>query len=704
MRRMLRGFHEIWRWGLISALLVAIAALGAIAQPTDDIQMIQNVNPGEIVVADSGGTDAAEVRLSVIGPRPGPDGGPIDMVLALDRSASVDFEEVQEIARTIISHLGARDRVGIVSFADSARVDLELTQLFGPDPQDREGFNDVTDTINGLVPGRQTALGDGLMLAIDELMNDARSEATSLIVVPTDGVSQVGRDPLPEAERAGENDLPIFAIGTSPAARTELLSNVAEFSTGRFFQRFSDDALVRILREGSRSVAARYLLVTQTLPSAVSSVEGLLNGPSILPGRYATQLQWRIPMLFEGEAWHTRYNLRFDSEGTFRINQSPSQLEYTGPQGRRVVMEFPESPTIQVGEGSGPRDDGGNGDNGNGDGDEDNDDGEDGEDGEDGRENGDQNGAPPQPAVSASPSQALVGQAIVFDASGSSDPDEDIALYEWDWTNDGTFDHDTEEAVTRHVFSAPGDYTIRVRVTDASDNTSEATVSVSVREGLVQGAPVTESDSAFNEAPDIPSWMDYYLDNGVVTNEEARDAQARFAADVFIPGTQYRMTNADVTAIVQLNQLDTLMNDFAQPSAAEDAGYEKIGPMVDGIGQAYVKQEFLLDRRPVFDEPPVLLYGENADGEMTLAGVRFVSIMEGVTLFQISGWSSRPAAAHFADGSEQAVSSASNAPQENTDGSPLAFWHPTLYGLHVWVGLPNPDGIFAPRHPGIGAE
>ena len=697
MRRMFRGFDEIWRWGLISALLVAIAAMGAIAQPTDDIQIIQNVTQSEVAVEGTGDNDSADVRLSVLGPRPGSDSGPIDMVLVLDRSASVDFEEVREIAHTIISHLGARDRVGIVSFADSARVDLELTQLFGPSPQDRDGFNEVTETINGLVPGRQTALGDGLMLAIDELMDNARSDATPLIVTPTDGVSQVGRDPLPEAERAGENDLPIFAIGTSPAARTELLSTVAELSDGRFFQRYSDDALERILREGNRAVAARYLLVTQTLPSAVSSVEGLLNGPSVLPGRYATQLQWRVPLLFEGEAWHTRYNLRFDSEGTFRINQSPSQLEYTNPQGHRVMMAFPESPTIQVGEGGAPRDDGDDGDNGNGD-------DEDGDDGENGRDDGDGNGEPPQPALSASPSQALVGQAIVLDASGSSDPDGDISRYEWDWTNDGTFDDETEDAVTRHIFSAPGDYTIRVRVTDESDNRSEATVSVSVREGLVQGAPVTESDSAFNEAPEAPAWMAYYLDNGVVTDEEARDAQARFAADVFIPGTQYRMTNADVTAIVQLNQLDTLMNDVAQPSAAEEAGYVKVGPMVDGIGQAYVKPQFLLSRRPVFDEPPVLLYGENADGEMTLAGVRFVSIMEDVTLFQISGWSSRPAAAHFEDGSEQAVSSPSNAPEQNSDGSPLAFWHPTLYGLHVWVGMPNPDGIFAPRHPRISAE
>ena len=701
MRPMFRGSSEIWRWGLISALLMAIVALGAIAQPTDEIQIVQEVRPSQVSVVGSGGTEAAEVSLSVVGPRPsGEEAGPIDMMLVLDRSASVDFDQVQAIARTIVSHLGAGDRVGIVSFADSARVDMELTRLGGANGERRAAFASVYEAINGLVSGRQTAFGDGLMLAIDELLDDARSEATPLIVAPTDGVSQVGRDPLTEARRAGENDLPVFAIGTSPAARTELLSNVADLADGRFFQRYSDDALERIMREGHRFVAARYLLLTQTLPPAVSSVEGLWNGPSVLPGRYATQLQWRVPLLFEGEAWHTRYNVRFASEGAFELNRSPSRMEYTTPQGQRVVMEFPDSPTIQVGEGSGPpRDQGEEGENGNGE----NGNGDEGE-GQTGDEGTDDGEGRPEPALSASPSQALVGEAIVFDASGSSDPNEDIDQYEWDWTNDGSFDAETTEATARHLFNAPGDYTVRVRVTDQAGNASDATVNVSVREGLPQGAPVTTAESAFDEAPNVPEWMDYYLDNGVVTDEEARDAQARFAADVFIPGTQYRMTNADVTAIVQLNQLDTLMNDFQTPSAAEDAGYAPIGSTVEGIGQAYVNPDYLLDRRPVFDQPPVLLYGEDAEGDRKLAGVRFVSVMEDVTLFQASGWSSRPAAAHFEDGSEQAVSNASDVPMENGDGSPLAFWHPTLYGLHVWVGMPNPDGIFAPRHPQIGSE
>lgn len=713
LRRLLPGLAETWRMGLVGALLLALVTMGAIAQPTDAVQIEQNVQPKKIAVIKDGKAEPAEAKLSVIGPQLDSDDGPIDLMLALDRSASVDLARVQEIARTIVSHLGASDRVGIVSFADSARVEQGLTSLGGSDGEAPEAFAKIRKTINGLVEGQQTALGDGLMLAVDELVNNARSEATRIVVTPTDGVAQVGRDPLVEAKRAGENNIPIFAIGTTPSVRTSVLSRVGQASGGRFFQRYNDDVLERILREGDRHVAARYLLLTQTLPPAVSDVKGLENGPSILPGRDATQLQWRVPMLFEGEAWHTRYEVRFARQGTFELNQSPSQLEYTNPQGKRIVVGFPKSPTIQVGKGDG-RSKGDPDEETNDDSGEKSDDSQteddtgskDGGDdeGDDSSDDEGKDGGRPKPALSASPGEPLVGEAIAFDASGSSDPNDDIATYQWDWTNDGTIDKETDEATARHVYGAPGDYTVRVRVTDEAGNASEATVSVSVREGLPQGAPVTTSESAFSEAPTTPDWMNYYLDGGVVTDEESRDAQARFAADVFIPGTQYRMTNADVTAVVQLNQLDTRMNDFKRPSAAQDAGYEKVGPLVDGMGQAYVKQKLLMDRRPAFDKPPVLLYAKDAEGEMRLAGVRFVSRMEGVTLFNASDWSSRPAAAHFEDGSEQAVSDPSNAPAENADGSPLAFWHPTLYGLHVWVGIPNPDGIFAPRHPRIGSE
>jgi len=157
-----------------------------------------------------------------------------------------------------------------------------------------------------------------------------------------------------------------------------------------------------------------------------------------------------------------------------------------------------------------------------------------------------------------------------------------------------------------------------VRVTDDKGATAEAVVTLKVKEGLHPEAPYF---ATFSGEPTVPEWMAYYIDDGVVTDEEVRDANARFAADVFIPGTQYRLTSDDVQAIIQINQLARLVAKYERPDAAEADGYQKVGDFLEGIGQLYVKAEHLTGP-PRFDRPPVLLYAHDDQGRLKLAAGR----------------------------------------------------------------------------------
>jgi hypothetical protein len=76
-----------------------------------------------------------------------------------------------------------------------------------------------------------------------------------------------------------------------------------------------------------------------------------------------------------------------------------------------------------------------------------------------------------------------------FDASASSDPDVggSIAQYEWDWTNDGSFDTTTANPVQGHNFGSPGTYSVRLRVTDDQGATDSAVHTFDV----VTGTPPT---------------------------------------------------------------------------------------------------------------------------------------------------------------------------------------------------------------------
>jgi PKD repeat protein len=55
---------------------------------------------------------------------------------------------------------------------------------------------------------------------------------------------------------------------------------------------------------------------------------------------------------------------------------------------------------------------------------------------------------------------------IDVDGSQSFDNDGTIALYEWDWENDGTFDDSSASPTAQHTYLLPGQYTITLRVTD----------------------------------------------------------------------------------------------------------------------------------------------------------------------------------------------------------------------------------------------
>ena len=73
--------------------------------------------------------------------------------------------------------------------------------------------------------------------------------------------------------------------------------------------------------------------------------------------------------------------------------------------------------------------------------------------------------APDQGPVAAfAPVPTLAGSASSFDASASSDPDGTVARYDWDF-GDGTTSPNGGPTPT-HTYAAPGDYTVRLTVTD----------------------------------------------------------------------------------------------------------------------------------------------------------------------------------------------------------------------------------------------
>jgi hypothetical protein len=110
-----------------------------------------------------------------------------------------------------------------------------------------------------------------------------------------------------------------------------------------------------------------------------------------------------------------------------------------------------------------------------------------------------------------------------FDASASDDPDGTIDQYEWDWTNNGSFDTTTANPVLVHDFGAPGTYSVRLRVTDNEGATDSAVHPFDVVTGTPPTRPRQPAATAGDHSADV-TWLppqttgDGTIENYVVTS------------------------------------------------------------------------------------------------------------------------------------------------------------------------------------------
>jgi outer membrane protein assembly factor BamB/protocatechuate 3,4-dioxygenase beta subunit len=87
---------------------------------------------------------------------------------------------------------------------------------------------------------------------------------------------------------------------------------------------------------------------------------------------------------------------------------------------------------------------------------------------------------PPIAYYNWAPTNPGPGQTITFDASASYDPDGSIILYEWDWNNDGTYEEYHTNPSATISWSQPGNYPVRMRVTDNQGKTGKIIQTITV--------------------------------------------------------------------------------------------------------------------------------------------------------------------------------------------------------------------------------
>ena len=169
--------------------------------------------------------------------------GQVTIMLALDVSRSMCATDIEPnrlkaaeaAALSFIQRQGPHTQIGLVAFAGFA-------ELIQPPTSDQEVLQDAVES---LLTGRRTAIGSGILEALDAIAeidpNVAPSEtgaasevkptpvprgayAPHIIVLLTDGASNAGPQPVDAAQQAADRGIRIYTIGFGTADNQSLPS------------------------------------------------------------------------------------------------------------------------------------------------------------------------------------------------------------------------------------------------------------------------------------------------------------------------------------------------------------------------------------------------------------------------------------------------------------------------------------------------
>ena len=194
-----------------------------------------------------------------------------DLLLAVDASGSMSTPAMQIGGRAVSRYAAVKaiagdfirrrvgDRVGLIVFGSQA-------YLLTPPTFDRDTVLKQLDESSVGLPGRQTAIGDAVGLAIKRLQQRPRDQR--VLILLTDGVNDAGvLDPYKSIELAVAEHVKIYTIGIGADAMTvggffgpsvvnpsqdidtRLLTQMAEKTGGKFYRAHDTAELAQIYRE-----------------------------------------------------------------------------------------------------------------------------------------------------------------------------------------------------------------------------------------------------------------------------------------------------------------------------------------------------------------------------------------------------------------------------------------------------------------------
>jgi len=306
-------------------------------------------------------------------------------------------------AKHYVDLLADPDKAAVVDFNGFAEL-VEGHHL-SPD------YDRVRSDIDTIGHDGFTNLYDPIRIATDELVGYGDATHVWLEILLTDGRDTTGHrrsDILAQAQRAAGHGIAIYTIGLIGVGEVDepLLNDIANATGGVYLRATSPESLDAIYQLVHRlvqgpDVAGYDNTINATLPGFISYVPGTANPTPGFVGQVGGRwnLRWSLSKLRINQTWTATFNVTSSlvGSGLPAFVYPETTVAYVRHDGQPAAVSFPETLIDVLGN------------------------------------------APPV-ADAGPPITGFEASPVVFDGSGSYDPDNDTLQYRWDFEDDGVWD------------------------------------------------------------------------------------------------------------------------------------------------------------------------------------------------------------------------------------------------------------------------
>jgi len=176
--------------------------------------------------------DSKTVRLHKYRPS-APESSPVSAVEVIDRSGSMGVDgklgDAKAAGKQFVDMMNIGDKIGVVSYSSSARVDFPLTEITSEAVRAQ-----ARSAIDSLSPSGMTSIGAGVYAA-DQQLDRFPTDPARAILVMTDGWHNTAPHPIDIINTHVDSDIVIYTIGFGPGADASLLGQMASLRNGQYY-------------------------------------------------------------------------------------------------------------------------------------------------------------------------------------------------------------------------------------------------------------------------------------------------------------------------------------------------------------------------------------------------------------------------------------------------------------------------------------